>query len=54
MYAPVATRFVTYDVALTKVAAAYRDAIVAMPELKEWTAGALAEPEDIEELDVEF
>ena len=54
MYAPVATRFVTYDVALPKAAAAYRDVIVAMPEILEWTAGALAEPEDIEELDVEF
>ncbi|RPH42986.1 MAG: glutathione S-transferase family protein [Burkholderiales bacterium] len=54
MYAPVATRFVTYDVSLPKVAAAYRDRIVAMPEMKEWTAAALAEPEDIEELEVEF
>ena len=54
MYAPVATRFVTYDVSLPKVAAAYRDRIVAMPEMKEWAAAALAEPEDIEELEVEF
>jgi glutathione S-transferase len=54
MYAPVATRFVTYDVSLPKVAAAYRDRIVAMPEMKEWTAAAMAEPEDIEELEVEF
>jgi glutathione S-transferase len=54
MYAPVATRFVTYDVSLPKVAAAYRDRIVALPEMKEWAAAALAEPEDIEELEVEF
>ena len=54
MYAPVATRFVTYDVSLPKVAAAYRDRIVAMPEMTEWAAAALAEPEDIEELEVEF
>jgi len=54
MYAPVATRFVTYDVSLPKAAAAYRDRIVAMPEMKEWAAAALAEPEDIEELEVEF
>jgi len=54
MYAPVATRFVTYDVSLPKVAAAYRDRIVAMPEMKEWTAAAMAEPEDIEALEVEF
>ena len=54
MYAPVATRFVTYDVSLPKVAAAYRDRIVAMPEMREWTAAAMAEPEDIEALEVEF
>jgi glutathione S-transferase len=54
MYAPVATRFVTYDVSLPKVAAAYRDRIVAMPDMKAWTAAAMAEPEDIEELEVEF
>ena len=54
MYAPVATRFVTYDVALPAPAAAYRDTVVAMPEMREWTAAALAEPEDIEELEVEF
>ena len=54
MYAPVATRFVTYDVSLPKVAAAYRDRIVAMPEMREWTAAAMAEPEVIEALEVEF
>jgi glutathione S-transferase len=54
MYAPVATRFVTYDVALPAVAARYRDAVVAMPEMREWTAAALAEPEEIEELEAEF
>ncbi len=54
MYAPVATRFVTYDVSLPKVAAAYRDRVVAMPDMKAWAAAALAEPEDIEELEVEF
>jgi glutathione S-transferase len=54
MYAPVATRFATYDVALPAPAAAYRDAILAMPEMREWTEAALAEPEDIEELEAEF
>ena len=43
-----------YDVSLPKVAAAYRDRIVAMPEMREWTAAAMAEPEDIEALEVEF
>jgi len=54
MYAPVCTRFHTYDVALDPVCAAYRDAILAWPLVREWTQAALAEPDDIEELDVEF
>jgi glutathione S-transferase len=54
MYAPVATRFATYDVALPAPAAAYRDAVLAMPEMRAWTEAALAEPEDIEELEAEF
>lgn len=54
MYAPVATRFVTYDVALPPAAAAYRDTIMAMPDMQAWIAAAQSEPEDIEELEVEF
>jgi glutathione S-transferase len=54
MYAPVCTRFVTYDVALDAVCAAYRDQILALPALREWTAAALKEPEEVEELDMEF
>jgi glutathione S-transferase len=54
MYAPVATRFVTYDVKLDPVCAGYRDLIMAMPEMQEWIAAAREEPEEIEELDAEF
>jgi glutathione S-transferase len=54
MYAPVATRFVTYDVKLDPVCAAYRDRIMAMPELVEWIEAAKLEPEEIEELEAEF
>lgn len=54
MYAPVATRFATYDVALDRVCAAYRDHILAMPEMIEWTAAARLEPDEVEELEVEF
>lgn len=54
MYAPVATRFLTYDVKLDPVCAAYCQTIMAMPEMKEWLADALKEPEEIEELDAEF
>ena len=54
MYAPVATRFHSYDIALDAACAAYRDHIFAWPDLQEWRAAALAEPEAIEELEVEF
>jgi len=54
MYAPVATRFTTYDVKLDKACAGYRDRIMALPQMKEWIAAAKLEPEDIEELDMEF
>jgi glutathione S-transferase len=54
MYAPVATRFTTYDVKLDPVCAAYRDRIMALPQMAEWIAAAQLEPEEIEELDMEF
>ena len=54
MFAPVATRFVTYGVKLDKTCAAYRDRIMALPEMQEWIADAQLEPEAVEELDVEF
>jgi glutathione S-transferase len=43
-YAPVVTRFVTYDVELDAVGQAYRDAVLALPSLKTWTEAALKEP----------
>jgi glutathione S-transferase len=54
MYAPVATRFLTYDVKLNKPCILYCQTIMAMPEMKEWVAAAKAEPDDIEELDMDF
>jgi glutathione S-transferase len=54
MYAPVCTRFVTYDVALEGPAGDYCRTIMAWPVLGEWTAAAMAEPEEIDELDIEF
>jgi glutathione S-transferase len=54
MYAPVATRFATYDVALDPLCAGYRDRILALPYMREWTELALTEPDEVEELDVEF
>jgi glutathione S-transferase len=54
MYAPVATRFLTYHVALDNVCAGYCRTIMAMPEMQAWVAAARAEPEEIDELDMDF
>jgi glutathione S-transferase len=54
MFAPVVTRFLTYDVKLDTACAAYCETIMAMPHMQEWLAGAMSEPEEMEELDVEF
>jgi glutathione S-transferase len=54
MYAPVCTRFATYDVKLDPVSAAYRDLMLGWSPMLEWTSAAKSEPEEVEELDVEF
>ncbi len=54
MYAPVATRFLTYDVKLDPACAGYCQTIMKMPEMVEWVEAARAEPIGIEELEVEF
>ena len=54
MYAPVVTRFKTYDVKLPAKLTAYADVVMSIPEMQEWTAAAKAEPEEIEELEVEY
>ncbi len=54
MYAPVCTRFRTYAIELEAPLAAYCERIFEWPLMQEWTAAALAEPEEIAELDVEF
>ena len=54
LFAPVATRMKTYHVQVDSVSAAYRDLILDMPEMREWIAGARAEPIDIKELEVEL
>jgi glutathione S-transferase len=54
MYAPVVTRFVTYDVAVDKRCTAYGELIMKMPEMMEWISAAKREPEEIDELDMEF
>jgi glutathione S-transferase len=54
MYAPVATRFLTYDVTLDEACSAYCQTIMALPAMQEWIASARLEPDDIEELEMEF
>jgi len=54
MYAPVCARFHTYDVKLDTPCADYAARILALPQMVEWTEAARAEPEEVEELDVEF
>lgn len=49
-FAPVCSRFTTHAVALPEVCDAYRQAVLALPAMREWTEKALAEhcflPED--------
>jgi len=54
MYAPVTTRFRTYAVKLSAPSEAYCDTIAAWEPMKVWQAGADAEADDFEELEVEF
>ncbi len=54
MYAPVCTRFVTYDVKLDKECADYCERIMEWPLMQEWIAAAQNEPEELDELEVEF
>ena len=54
MYAPVVTRFLTYDVALDGPCLAYCKRVMELPAMQEWVADARLEPEEIDELEAEF
>lgn len=54
MYAPVATRFLTYDVKLDAPCAAYVERTMAQSDMAEWVRAAHAETEELSELEVEF
>ncbi|MDE1916355.1 MAG: glutathione S-transferase [Sphingomonadales bacterium] len=54
MYAPVTTRFITYAVKLSAPSAAYCATIAEWAPMKQWVEAARAEPEEIEELEVDF
>ena len=47
-------RFISYDIALDPDCAAYCQTLLALPALQQWIAAAVAEPEEIDELDAEF
>ena len=54
MYAPVVARFLSYDVKLDADCAGYCDRITALPDMIAWSEAAMLEPEELEELDMEF
>jgi glutathione S-transferase len=54
MYAPVCTRFRTYDVKLDAACDAYCDRIMALPTMVEWIEAAKQEPEEMPELDLDI
>jgi glutathione S-transferase len=54
MYAPVVTRFLTYDVKLDPDIADYCMRVLAHPFVVEWIDGAQAEDDGIDALDMEF
>jgi glutathione S-transferase len=54
MYAPVVTRFITYDVQLDPASSGYCDRIMALPDMIEWCEAAMREPDELEELEMEF
>jgi glutathione S-transferase len=54
MYAPVATRFQTYDVKLDRQCADYCETILALSDMIEWAEAAQDERTGIEELEAEF
>jgi glutathione S-transferase len=54
MYAPVVTRFRSYDVRMEGACERYCTQILNWPDMQEWFAAAQKEPEQIDELDIEF
>jgi len=49
MYAPVVSRFLTYDVKLAGALRQYSQAVLELPAMKEWYAAGAAEPEFLSE-----
>ena len=54
MYAPVTTRFQTYNVKLDRTCADYCETILTLPDMIEWIEAGRAEPLAVDELEAEF
>jgi glutathione S-transferase len=54
MYAPVCTRFETYDVRLDPRSRRYCSAVLALEPMQEWIAAAREEPAEVDELELEM
>jgi glutathione S-transferase len=54
MYAPVVSRFRTYGIKLDGELKSYAERIWDQPAMQEWRGAAMAEQEEIEELEAEF
>ena len=54
MYAPVVSRFKTYDIALNEACVACCVSVWTLPAMQQWLAASLLEEEDVDELDAEF
>jgi len=54
MFAPVTQRFLSYAVPISPECMSYCETITAWKHMAEWIAAARAEPEEMEELEVEF
>jgi glutathione S-transferase len=54
MYAPVVSRFRTYGIKLDGELKSYAERVWDLAPMQEWREGAMAEEEEIEELEAEF
>ncbi len=54
MFAPVTRRFITYDVGISAASTAYCETISKWQPIIDWIEAAAAEPEEMEELDLDF
>jgi glutathione S-transferase len=53
MYAPMALRFVTYEIPVPSPARSFIDAVTSLPAMQEWIRDAAREPERLEFLDAQ-